>query len=104
FRLAVRALCDFDHLPDYSVSMEDDMVSFRNRTSVPVVPGVGYTTKLRPDTLEAARLVAPGWDIYVIEMEWREWVVGLLEQGMEPPRNADNAFIGFCKKWAARHA
>ena len=102
FRLAVRALCDFDHLPDYSVSMEDDMVSFKSRASETVVLSTGYTTKLHPDTFEAARGAAPGWDVYVIEQEWREWVVGLLEQGMEPPRNPDSAFIGFSKKWAAR--
>lgn len=102
FRMAVRALCEFDHLPDYSVSMESDMVSFRNRNSAPALLGDGYTVNLRPDTFEAARRAAPGWDIYVIEREWREWVVSLLDQGMEPPRSPDNAFIGFCRKWAAR--
>ncbi|MEM9670803.1 MAG: replication initiator protein A, partial [Pseudomonadota bacterium] len=102
FRLAVRALCDFDHLPDYSVSLEDDMVSFRSRASQPVISDLGFTTKLKPETFEAARQAAPGWDVYVIEQEWRGWVMSLLEQGMEPPRNPDSAFIGFCRKWAAR--
>ena len=82
--------------------MESDMVSFRNRNSAPALLGDGYTVNLRPDTFEAARRAAPGWDVYVIEREWREWVVSLLDQGMEPPRNPDNAFIGFCRKWAAR--
>ena len=100
--MAVRALCDFDHLPDYSVSMEDDMVSFRSRVSQQLIVGSGYTTKLMPETFQAARQAAPGWDVYVIEQEWRAWVMGLLEQGMEPPRNPDSAFIGFCRKWAAR--
>jgi hypothetical protein len=27
-----------------------------------------------------------------LESEWREWIV-------EPPRDADAAFIGFCRKW-----
>ena len=102
FRLAVRALCDFDHLPDYSVSMEGDMVSFRSRVSQQVIVGSGFTTKLMPDTYEAARQAAPGWDVYVVEQEWRAWVMNLLDQGMEPPRNPDSAFIGFCWKWAAR--
>ena len=102
FRMAVKAICEFDHLPDYSVSMDSDMVSFRNRTSSPNLIGEGYSVSLRPDTFEAARRAAPGWDVYVIEREWRQWVVGLLEQGMEPPRSPDNAFIGFCRKWAAR--
>ncbi|MGB7318864.1 MAG: plasmid replication initiator, partial [Planktotalea sp.] len=98
----VRALCDFDHLPDYSVSMEDDMVSFRSRISKQVIVGAGFTTRLMPNTFEAAREAVPGWDVYAIEQEWRAWVIGLLEQGMEQPRNPDSAFIGFCRKWAAR--
>ena len=102
FRMAVKALCEFDHLPDYSVSMEDDMVSFRNRNCVPSITVESYSIALGPDTFEAARRAAPGWDVYVIEREWREWVVSLVEQGMEPPRNPDNAFIGFCRTWAAR--
>lgn len=102
FRLAVRALCDFDHLPDYSVNMSDDMVSFRNRAPALALAGLGYTAKLRPETLQAAREAAPGWDVYVMEQEWREWVVALLEQGMEPPRSPDSAFVGFCRKWATR--
>lgn len=102
FRMAVTALCEFDHLPDYSVSISNDMVSFRNRMSVPLVAGLGYTIKLKPETYEVAREAAPGWDIYVIEQEWREWVVNLLEQGMEPPRSPDSAFVGFCRKWSAR--
>ncbi|TDL74888.1 plasmid replication initiator RepA [Palleronia sediminis] len=103
FRLAVRELCEYDHLPDYSVSMKDDMVCFRNRNFTPALPGRGYTVRLELDTFDAAREAAPGWDVYVIEQEWREWVVSLLEQGMEAPRHPDGAFIGFCRKWAERN-
>ena len=78
------------------------MVSFRSRISQQFIDGSGFTTKLDPETFEAARQVAPGWDVYVIEREWRTWVTSLLEQGMEPPRNPDSAFIGFCRKWASR--
>ena len=41
---------------------------------------------------EKAKANAPGWDVYFIEQEWREWIT-------EPPRNPDAAFLGFCKKW-----
>ena len=27
---------------------------------------------LRPETLEAARKLAPGWDVYALEADWRE--------------------------------
>lgn len=32
------------------------------------------------------------WDVRCLEGEWREWIV-------EPPRDVDAAFIGFCRKW-----
>ena len=104
FRMAVRALCDFDHLPDYSVSMDADMVFFKNRNTTVEQIGIGFSVALKPETFEAARDAAPGWDVYVIEHEWREWVVSLLDQGMEPPRNPDSAFVGFCRKWASRQS
>ena len=46
---------------------------------------------LDPDTYHEARMVAPGWDVRVLEREWREWVT-------EAPRSPDAAFIGFCRK------
>ena len=47
---------------------------------------------LHAETYDAARAAAPGWDVYYLEREWREWIV-------EPPRDADAAFVGFCRKW-----
>jgi hypothetical protein len=47
---------------------------------------------LQSDTYEEARHAAPGWDVRFLEQEWRSWCV-------EPPRNADRAFVGFCRKW-----
>ena len=104
FRRAVRALCDFDHLPDYSVNLVDDMVSFQNRGQPGPLSHSRYSVKLQVDTLEIARSFAKGWDIYAVEVEWREWVADLLGQGMDPPRNPDQAFIGFCKKWVDRQS
>ncbi len=86
------------HMPDYSVTLDDDMVIFGNRGSMPVAGAntvevlVGH---LNPDTYHDARIEAPGWDVYYLEREWRDWMT-------EPPRNPDAAFLGFCRKWAAR--
>jgi plasmid replication initiation protein len=97
FRRAIRHLSKHDHLPDYAVAFDEekDQVIFRNRGSVsPALPdeaGVSVAA-LRPETYEKAKALAPGWDIYFIEREWREWLT-------EPPRSADAAFLGFCKKW-----
>jgi len=81
------------HIPDYAVRLVDDMVHFSNRGSNTPSPALTDETMIRlaPDTLEKARLAAPGWDVYAMEQEWKEWIT-------EPPRNPDAAFIGFCRK------
>jgi plasmid replication initiation protein len=101
FRRAVRHLVEHDHLPDYNVRFDEDTdnVTFTNRGTLlaseivddPTLPVV----RLSPDAHEKAKAVAPGWDVYVLEQEWRGWMT-------EAPRNADAAFIGFCRKWFER--
>lgn len=90
---------EFQHIPDYSVELDDsDMIIFRNRGSVPLGEIEGpkaSAAPLRSDTYNDARIVAPGWDVYYLEKEWRDWIT-------ESPRDADAAFIGFCKKWSER--
>jgi hypothetical protein len=49
--------------------------------------------RLATATYEKAKSVAPGWDVYVLENEWREWIAD-----KELPTNPDAAFIGFCKQ------
>lgn len=90
----IKELAASDHLPDYAVALnESDMVVFRNRGSMrDEPPRDEVIIHLRPETIEEGKLAAPGWDIYLLEQEWREWMT-------EPPRDADAAFIGFCRKW-----
>lgn len=99
FRRLVQAIVQEDerhnHIPDYAVRLEaEDMVVFRSRKSVPGTQATALTSAppLDPETYHDARTVAPGWDVHLLEQQWREWMT-------EPPRNADAAFIGFCKKW-----
>ena len=99
FRRAIRHLVQHDHLPDYGVELDEqaDKVIFTNRGSVlPNIPAeVGaILSPLKPDTYEHAKRFAPGWDVYYIEQEWREWLT-------EPPRNPDAAFLGFCNERTA---
>jgi plasmid replication initiation protein len=97
FRQMIKELVRHDHLPDYKVSYDEatDMVHFKNRGSMFVRAGQGAVPSLQPATYEAARQVSPGWDVYALEAEWRDWIV-------EPPRDADKAFVGFCRKWAVK--
>ena len=86
------------HIPHYDLSFDRDrdVAIFHKRGSVDE-----ETTELRnallldPDTFETARLLAPGWDIYHIEQEWRSWMIN---KG-ETPRSPDVAFLGFVRKF-----
>ena len=51
---------------------------------------------LKTATYQKARLAAPGFDVYALEQDWREWIAKKGEQ----PKNPDNAFIGFCRRKA----
>lgn len=103
FRRLVTKIVDedqrFQHMPDYAVTLESgDMVLFRSRGSVPTpVQALQHIPvgNLNPETYNDVRTVAPGWDVYYLEREWRDWIT-------EAPRDADAAFIGFCRKWYER--
>ena len=86
-----------NHLPDYEITMSDDMVTFTNRNwkdpaSPPLQP-LSRGPQLKPETYEKAKAFASGWDIYALERQWQEWIE---KKGV--PKNPDGAFIGFCKK------
>ncbi len=51
------------------------------------------------DIHQKARKICPGHDIHYVEQEWRNWAA----TKDEPPRNADAAFLAFCKQYAARN-
>lgn len=104
FRRLVGAIVAEDrahqHMPDYAIEFEsEDMVMFRNRNTAPkaeLLPSVS-AGHISGDGYEAAKLVAPGCDVYQLEREWRDWIT-------ERPNNADAAFVGFCRKWFERRA
>lgn len=89
-----------NHIPDYAIRLEDQMVIFHNRqigdAPVPEISGDMPDVRLRTDSYEAARALAPGWDVYVLEREWRSW---MQDGGLDAPRDADKAYLGFCRKW-----
>ena len=53
-----------------------------------------FDVRLKTTTYEKAKALASGWDIYVLEAEWKEWG----KQKDWPPQNPDGAFLGFCKQ------
>ena len=94
FRRLFGRLLQTDHLPDYAVSMDADMVTFTNRNwKPPVSERQSGFPFLKPETFTKAKAAAPGWDVYRLEQEWREW-----SAKKEPPKRPDAAFVAFCRK------
>ncbi len=100
FRRLVGAIANedqkFGHMPDYEIHFDDlkDQMIVKNRGTVPGVEVIENVSIPLLDTeiYETARAVAPGWDIRMIEQEWRSWAT-------ETPKNPEMAFLGFCRKW-----
>ena len=95
FRHTLKEIATHNHLPDYHVTFDEerDVVVFQSRGTVVSVSGKDRPEidALKPETYDKARTAAPGWDVRVLEQEWRAWAG-------EVPKNADAAFVGFCKK------
>ena len=91
FRAMLRDIIARDTLPDYKLVEEPgDMIAVSRRDTV---VDEGGRLLLSPETLDAARDLAPGADIYALEAEWQSFA------RRTPPRNADKAFLGWlCKK------
>ena len=80
------------HLPDYSLSLNDNVLVFRNRRSKKPEPdNIG---PLPTWAIEKAKKAAPGYDIYALEREWKEWA----KDKPKPEKGYPAAFIGFCKQ------
>ncbi len=104
FRRLVGVICEEDaehhHIPDYAVSFDGKNVRFVNRNTMPaqVAPPIDYPL-LDAETYLDARTVAPGYDVYALEEQWRQFWV---ESGKPELKSPDAAFIGFCKSRAER--
>jgi plasmid replication initiation protein len=106
FRRLVTIICDEDqshsHMPDYALSIDGNNVKFTNRKTVKALPSSEHTIfpLLDAETYHDARTVAPGYDVHYLEQEWRRFWV---DSGRPELKNADAAFIGFCKSRYTRN-
>lgn len=96
FRRMIRDMIAANPLPEYLLAEEPGDVVCVSRREVVVLPeATGQGRPLRHETLEAARALAPGWDVHALEAEWR----GIWQRSGRPPlRSADAAFLGWLKK------
>lgn len=92
FRAMLREIIRDARLPDYTLSeAPGDMIHVHPlRVVEPVSPPV-----LTPETLEAARALMPGVDVYTLEAHWRGvWATS----GARRLKNPDRAFLGWVRK------
>ena len=107
FRRLLSTICEEDnqhsHIPDYSVTVDGENVRFTNRQSVksPAIPKKAHNFPIFDfEVYHDAKTVAPGYDVYFLEQEWREFWV---DSGKPELREAGAAFIAFCKRRYEKH-
>ena len=94
FRAAVRRMMVDDNLPDYTLIEEPgDIIVVQRKRLIEDAP-VTFGPTLAPATSEAARDIAPGWDIHALEAEWRAFWVS---SGRPKLTSADKAYLGWLK-------
>jgi len=93
FRRMLRDMIEAGHLPDYTMAEEDgDLIRFTPRKTLAAGPA---PPPLSPATLEAARGLAPGADVYALEAEWHAFWA---DSGRPRLRAPDRAFLGWVGK------
>ena len=93
FRKMLRDMIASDALPDYHLHEEPGDILLVTRRDQGVIASTGPV--LKAVTVERARALMPGWDIYVLEADWRDvWH----RSGRPKLRSPDAAFLGWVKK------
>lgn len=100
FRKMLRDMIAAQPLPDYTLEeLPGDLIRFSQKNAVVSSMDAG-APMLKPQTLEAARDLMPGADVYALEADWRAmWA----RSGSPRLRQADAAFLGWVKKRSQRN-
>ncbi len=96
FRAAIRRMIAADHLPDYGLSeMPGDILCVTRRAAV-IEDGPHAAGPRRPvlaqETLETARGLCPGADVYALQAEWQTFWA---DTGCKRLASPDKAFLGW---------
>lgn len=92
FRAMLRDMIRENRLPDYLLSEEPgDILRVTPRSAV---IDASEGPHLRAETLDQARTLMPGADVYALESEWRSWWAAT---GRPRLRSADKAFLGWVR-------
>jgi plasmid replication initiation protein len=97
FRAMLRESIRADILPDYIFTEEPGDIICVTPRAVVIEPGEGPI--LSPETLDTARALRPGEDVYALEARWRGvWAA----TGRPRLRAPDKAFLGWLKAPSSR--
>lgn len=92
FRKMIRDMIQADTLPDYQLEEEPgDLIRVFPRR---LVMDAHEGPQLTPEMLDAARALAPGWDVYALEADWRGYWAA---SGRPRLRSVEGAFLGYVK-------
>ena len=97
FRKMIRDMEAADHLPDYTLRLDERDLVHVTRRSAEVLEG--EMPRLSPETFEAARAIAPGWDVYALERDWQNF---WRHSGRPTLRAPDKAYLAFVAARMAR--
>lgn len=82
-----------------SMGQEEEVVSPSPAVAPSIKPRPAWLDKqgtaLKTETYETVRMRHPGYDIYYVEGQWREWAAG-----KEPAKDPDRAFLAFFRTYA----
>ncbi|MER0240304.1 replication initiator protein A [Fulvimarina sp. MAC8] len=102
FRYFLKEIAEDGNVPDYDLRLDGGKVilsrKMRNRAVAPRETFPTKALKVGEETMEKAKQVAPGYNIYALYDDWQAFAASR----ESPPRDPDAAFLGFCKKRSDR--
>jgi len=94
FRAAMRRMIAADPLPDYALAEEPGDLIRVTRRAAPEAAGAADPPLFGADTVEAVRALAPGWDAYALEAEWRGYWAATGRPRLAAP---EKAYLGWVR-------
>lgn len=93
FRKMIRDMIAADTIPDYQLSEEaNDIIHISPRA---VLEQIRTPPPLPAETIAAARELAPGWDVYALEADWRSYWNATNRPRLQAPARA---FLGYVRR------
>lgn len=109
FRRMVKAIVDMNieknHIPDYIFELDGDLFTMRPRPEFSDIYAEPETVdaldqiRLPETAYRSARKIAPGYDVYFLEREWRD----LLSRKQSIPDNPSGSFVNFVKRYVSEN-